>query len=80
MRQGSHEGVTRVEGVPRGWAHPLPRCFLVASLTWTPSLPGCFPSKNKFREVSRQLDSVTYSFSVKLKNKEKNRIWHWALG
>ena len=32
--------------------------YLVASLTWTPSLPGCFPSKNKFREVSGQLDSV----------------------
>ena len=50
---------------PRGWrarpgrvGAPLPRSFLVASLTWTPSLPGCFPSKNKFREVSGQLDSV----------------------
>ena len=44
---------------PRGWrARPLPRGFLVASLTWTPSLLGCFPSKNKFREVSGQLDSV----------------------
>ena len=44
---------------PRGWrARPLPRGLLVASLTWTPSLPGCFPSKNKFHEVSGQLDSV----------------------
>ena len=50
---------------PRGWRArpgggpaPLPRGFLEASLTWTPSLPGCFPSKNKFREVSSQLNSV----------------------
>ena len=50
---------------PRGWrARPgggvrrLPRGFLEAPLTWTPSLPGCFPSKNKFHEVSGQLDSV----------------------
>ena len=49
---------TRVGGVPTPWARPLPRGLLVASLMWTPSLPGCFPSKNKFREVSGQLDSV----------------------
>ena len=61
----------------RGWARPLPRGFLVASLMWTPSLPGCFPSKIKFREVSGQLDFVWYSFSVKLKNKEKQKL---ALG
>ena len=51
-------GATRVEGASRGWARPLRRGFLEASLTWTPSLPGCFPSKNKFREDSGQLDSV----------------------
>ena len=44
---------------PRGWrARPLPRAFLVASLTYTPSLLDCVRSKNKFREVSVQLDSV----------------------
>ena len=43
---------------PGGWARPLPRAFLVASLTYTPSLLGYFRSKNKFREVSGQLDSV----------------------
>ena len=49
-------GATRI---PQGWrARPLPRGFLVASLTWTPSLSGCFPSKNKFCEVSGQLDSI----------------------
>ena len=34
---------------------------------------GFFWSKNKFREVSGQLDSVWFSFSMILKNKEKNR-------
>ena len=62
--RGGHERPTRVEGAPRGWACPLPRGFLVASLTWTPSLPGCFPSRNKFREVSGQLDSIWFSFSA----------------
>ena len=32
MRQGSHEGPTRVEGAPRGWARPPASC-----------LPCCFP-------------------------------------
>ena len=35
--------------------------------------------KNR-QNLAHQLDSVWYSFSVKLKNKEKNRNWHWALG
>ena len=61
-RKKSVRGATRG---PRGWrvrpggGHaPLPRAFLVASLTYTPSLLDCFRSKNKFREVSGQLDSV----------------------
>ena len=41
-----------------GGRAPLPRGFLVASLTYTPSLLDCFHSKNKFREVSGQLDSI----------------------
>ena len=40
----------RVEGAPRGWARPLPRAFLVASLTYTPSLLDCFRSKNNSPE------------------------------
>ena len=50
---------------PQGWrarlgglVRPLPRGFLVDPLTCTPSLLGFFWSKNKFREVSGQLDSV----------------------
>ena len=40
-----------------GGRAPLPRAFLVDSLTYTPTLLDCFRSKNKFREVSG-LDSV----------------------
>ena len=72
--RGTHEGGGRAQG---GGRAPLPRASLVASLTWTPSLPGCFPSKYKFREVSGQLDSVWFSFSAILKNKEKQKL---ALG
>ena len=36
---------------PQGWrARPLPRAFLVASLTYTPSLLDCFRSKNNSPE------------------------------
>ena len=61
-RKKSVRGATRG---PRGWGGAqggrrasLPRGHLVASLTCTPSLLGFFPSKNEFREVSGQLDSV----------------------
>ena len=51
MHQGSHEGLTRVEGVPRGDGHaPLPRALLVDPLTCTPSLLDCFLSKSNFSE------------------------------
>ena len=43
---------------PGGWARPLPRDLLVGPPMCTPSLLGFFPSKNEFREVSNQLDSV----------------------
>ena len=59
---------------PRGWrarlggGRPLPRALLIDPLTCTPSLLDCFLSKNNF---SRRFHSVWFSFSVKLKNKEK---------
>ena len=43
---------------PGGWVRPLPRDLLADPPTCTPSLLGFFPSKNEFREVSGQLDSV----------------------
>ena len=43
----------------RGWmARPLPRHLLAGPPTCTLSLLGFFPSKNEFREVLGQLDSV----------------------
>ena len=43
----------------RGWrARPLPRDLLEDPPMCTPSLLGFFPSKNEFREVLGQLDSV----------------------
>ena len=59
--KGGHEGPTRVDGAPRGWARPLPRALLVDLLTCTPSLPGCFPSKNNF---SRRFHSVSTPFDI----------------
>ena len=51
--RGAHEGGGRTqEGAPP--ASCLPRCFPYVD----PSLLDCFHSKNKFREVSGQLDSV----------------------
>ena len=47
--RGAHEG---------GGRAPLPRDLLADPPTCTPSLLGFFPSKNEFREVSGQLDSV----------------------
>ena len=46
--RGATRGPRGWRAHPGEWAHPLPRGFLVASLTWTPSLPGGFPSKNNF--------------------------------
>ena len=53
--RGAHEGGGRALG---GGRAPLPRGHLEGPLTCTPSLLGFFPSKNEFREVSGQLDSV----------------------
>ena len=53
--RGAHEGGGRAQGSGRT---PLPRDLLTDPLTCTPCLLGFFPSKNEFREVSGQLDSV----------------------
>ena len=62
MRKKYIRGVTRGSRGwrvhPGGWVRPLPRDLLEASLTCTSSLLGFFPSKNEFREVSGQLDSI----------------------
>ena len=43
---GGHEGPTRVDGAPRGWARPLPHGLLEASLTTAPHLLDHVRSKN----------------------------------
>ena len=59
VRQGSHEGPTRVEGAPRGWARPpascLPRCFLDVDVK---SPRSCSSQKSRFPKVSFRLDSI----------------------
>ena len=60
--EGSRWALVAPRGVPRGpqgrgrALHPC--CRLADPPTCTPSLMGFFPSKNEFREVSGQLDSV----------------------
>ena len=75
---GGSPGCPRGRGArPGGWARPHPRGqpeTLLAQLFYSMAF---FWSKNKFREVSSQLDFVWFSFSVKLKNKEKQKL---ALG
>ena len=63
-----------------GRARPHPRGGLGTLLVHFRYSVGFFWSKNKLHQVSGQLDSVWFSFSAILKNKEKNRNWHWALG
>ena len=78
----SHEGGLRVvheiggrtQGVGRA-LHPRRRLgTLLAQLFYS---RGCFWSIKNPGKLAGQLDPVWYSFSVKLKNKEKR---HWALG
>ena len=47
---------------PGGWARPLSRGLLEASLTCTSILLGFFPSKNEFREVAGQLAPFDFPF------------------
>ena len=56
--RGATRGLRGWRALPRGVGAPLPHGLLEASLTCTSSLLGFFPSKNEFREVSGQLDSV----------------------
>ena len=65
---------------PGGRARPPPSWMAQDSSGPTILLRGLLLVKKNHQKLARQLDSVWYSFSVKLKNKEKNRNWHWALG
>ena len=59
--RGATRGTRGWRARPGGWARPLPRAFLVASWTWTPSLPGCFLSENNF---SGRFHSVSTAFDI----------------
>ena len=78
LGQGVHEGPTRVGGVP----YPLGVPSVLVAASWLLRLHlqvswfGYGPRKI-IAKVSFRLDSVWYSFSVKLKNKEKHKL---ALG
>ena len=56
--RGATRGSRGWRARPGGGRAPLPRDLLVGSSMCTPSLLGFFPSKNEFREISGQLDSI----------------------
>ena len=64
---------------PGGRARPHPRGCLGTPLVHLRCSAGFFWSKNSLRQISGQLDSVCFSFSVELKNRGNNKNWHWAL-
>ena len=66
--RGSHEAGARAQG---GRVRPHPRGGLGTLLAHLRYSVGFFWSKNDLREISGQLDSVWFSFSAKLENKEK---------
>ena len=59
--RGATRGPQGWRARPGGGRAPLPRASLVAFLTCTPSLPGCFPSKNNF---SKRFHSVSTPFDI----------------
>ena len=68
--RGSHEVGGHAHG---GRARPHPRGCLRTLLAHLRYSVGFFWSKNDLREISGQLDSVWFSFSAILKNKEKTK-------
>ena len=72
--RGNHEVGGHAQGV--GLA-PHPRGGLGTLLAHRRYSVGFFWSKNNLRAISGQLDSVWFSFSAILKNKEKQKL---ALG
>ena len=68
------------EARPTPWARPPPPSWVPRDSSGPSSiLRGLLLVQKNHQKLARQLDSVWYSFSVKLKNKEKQK-WHWALG
>ena len=78
--RGAMRGPQGWRARPGGWARPLPRAFLVASLTCTPSPLDCFRSKNNFPEGFIPFGLRLIFLFCKTLKQGKNRNWHWALG
>ena len=73
--RGAHVGGGRAQG---GGRAPLPRAFLVASLTYTPSILDCFRSKNNSPEGFIPFGlRLIFLFCETLKQGEKQKL---ALG
>ena len=73
--QGGPRGVHEIGGHAQGGrARPHPRGGLGTLLAHLQYSVGFFWSKNDLREISGQLDSVWFSFSAILKNKEKQKL------
>ena len=71
-RQGGIRVIHEAGGAPRGVRRALhPRGWLGALLAQLFYSQAFFWSLKNHHKLARQLDSIWYSFSVKLKNKEK---------
>ena len=74
-KSGESSGCPRGrEARPGGWARPHPHGQLGTLLAQLFYFEGFFCSIKNHKKLARQLDSVWYSFSIKLKNKEKTEI------
>ena len=76
---GGRSTSVELQGAHEAWGRALhPRASLVAFLTWTPSLPGCFPSKNNF---SKRFHSVWTPFDISfLRNTEIGKKQQFLAG
>ena len=74
-KSGGSRGCARGRGRTQGGGRaPYPRGQPRTLLVHLRCSVGFFWSKNKLRQVSGQLDSVWFSFSAILKNKEKQKL------
>ena len=74
LGQKSPELSTRQAHAPSGVGAPPPSWVAGDSSGPTPMLRGLLLVHKNHQKLARQLDSVWYSFSVKLKNKGKQKL------
>ena len=73
-KSGRSTGCPRDRGTPRGGGRPHPRGQPGTLLAQLFRSRGFFWSIKNRQKLARQLESVWYSFFVKLKNKEETEI------